>query len=122
MFNERGFPKAYNLPGTPGGETSGLYAAVTVNNVVPASHAYLDDNAPQVFDDWTWDDFGNLIGGASQAYQRYYQERQAADAARRQYEMSTSPGISQQWQGLSFFEKAGFAFAIGGFAFLLLKK
>lgn len=122
MFNERGFSKAYNLPGSGGGETNGLYAAVTTNKVVPTNTDYLGENTPQVFDDWSWDDIGNLISGASRTYQQYYQERQAAEAARHQYEMSTSPGVADQWQGLSLFEKAGFIFAIAGFAYLLARK
>lgn len=122
-FNDRGFPKVFNLPGSSGGETSGLYAAVTENDVAPMDPTYLDGNTPGAFD---FGDAARYVGDiltlGGDAYAQYQQERARAQLAEQQRLLSTQPTLAAQWQTLTFYEKAGFAFALGGFAYLLVKR
>lgn len=119
MFNEQGFRKQYNYPGQGGGETNGLYAAATVNDVVPVSTLYLQDNVPDQFD---FNDVGEILDTIGNTYIEIEQRRAEAERLRREAERAAQPTVGDQFTSLSFWEKAAFVFAVAGFAFIFVMR
>lgn len=120
MFNEQGRAKVYNLPGAAGGETNGLYAAVTENEIVPMDTDYFKLNTPEPFN--FWEDIEDIIHGAGGAYEEYLRRQAEAERIRREAERAAQPTMGDQFASLSFWEQAAFVLAIAGFAFVVMSR
>jgi hypothetical protein len=117
MFNDDNFTKDYNVPGSAGGETNGLYAAVTSNDMVDPDEDYFDDNTPSVFEDIA--EFARAIPGAINTVQNARVKQAQTNAAVRKL---NAPSLMEQFNGLDFFGKASIIIAVGGFVYLMVKK
>lgn len=109
-FNDSDFSIDYNTPGGAGGETSGLYAAMTSPDNFPENQDYLYDNTPGIFDT------------IRQAANTYLQVKTAVAKQQAVQAKISRPTMASEWAGLSLFEKAGFMLAVFGAVYLIAKK
>lgn len=109
MFNNQNYSKVLNVPGGAGGETNGLYAAMTETEYFPPDNAYLSDNTPSVFDVAS-----NVISGVTQLQQQ-------VAVARANANVKPAPTVQAEWNGLTVFEKAAFVLVVFGAVYLIVK-
>lgn len=110
MFNSETQSKVMNFPGSAGGETNGLYAAVTEQEFFPADDGYLRDNSPPFFDV-----VSRAMSDAFALKRQYEQEKANANV-----KPQASPAA--EWAAMSMFEKTGFMLAVFGVVYLLVRK
>lgn len=124
MFNTPGFTKAYNFPGSAGGETNGQYAAVTTNDIVPVDDSYNYDNTPDVFAGVN--DFIDAVRGVASTATSIQQQVDAAklnDAVtKKKIALATNPTIADQFNQQDFWTKMMVILGIGGFVYLFAKR
>ena len=112
-FNKFGLQKDMNFPESGGGETNGLYAAVT-NNEIPALYS---DDASSYFDDYSPTILDTVSGIVDQSMSIYNRTRQQIAAAK----LPQRPPASAQWNSLTIWQQLTFTAVAGGLAFLLLR-
>ena len=112
-FNEDGFPKNYNLPGSTGGESNGLYAAVTTNEVVPVDTSVFAQN-PGVIQS-AFDSANLILANIGNSARLAVQSKAAADTPK-------APSLVDQWHKLSAFEQFGFVAAAATLLYMFVRR
>lgn len=95
-----------NLPGDTQGETNGLYAGMTSNNISGDGYTYLSAN-PGTRDTFLQSFFDTVNSGVRNVAQTRQAITQAQQQARTQARYGSQPTMMQQWAALSPFEKIG---------------